>query len=481
VHQTKNLDGFKQNSPHNGDVILNINPLAKQRIRRVNSTPHLNRKRRASILAIESDSCTFVSVFILALVVLSAVSFVIVSVGTIAVHGLSGKHEGGSAVFHYDHEKSVFQIYTVGAPSCSEPIAPENVTFTLVTQFSDDRTWMMQYHCERWQAPISVVAFTNETVANITQQLVDLGCDASQLKVQTVSASLFPPYDYPVNVLRNKALSVVETSHVMYADVDFWEAKDLLSVLQLEGTRLALAKDPQLALVVPAFQLNRQCREWRDCWEINIPMMPRSKNDLIKLLQKRQASPFDPTNPGGHGSTLYNRWFQQATDELIDIPCVRSNRYEPYLALRYCHSLPPFQEVFTGYGKNKMTFVMHLRRAGYRFQQIPSFLVHYPHLDSIARMEWNQKPQELEPVVDPQGRKVQKNPTDVQSVDWQQFKRGQVDATFVQFREWLIKTIPNTTRVPCCEDSQDDDSRLWIDRRQSSGETRDIQQISGIK
>lgn len=48
--------------------------------------------------------------------------------------------------------------------------------------------------------------------------------------------------------------------------------------------------------------------------------------------------------------------------ELHPIPCFRSNRYEPYLLLRRCApTLPPFAEAFTGYGKNKIQHVAHLR------------------------------------------------------------------------------------------------------------------------
>ena len=85
--------------------------------------------------------------------------------------------------------------------------------------------------------------------------------------------------------------------------------------------------------------------------------MPSNREELIRqlTLQKGAVSAFDPTNRGGHGSTRYNAWIDQEDGTFVDLGCVKSNRYEPYLAIRRCAEMPPFQEGFTGYGKNKMT------------------------------------------------------------------------------------------------------------------------------
>ena len=83
--------------------------------------------------------------------------------------------------------------------------------------------------------------------------------------------------------------------------------------------------------------------------------MPTTRSELFALIRQKQASTFDPTNRGGHGSTKYITWRDQDTGTLVDLKCIKSNRFEPYLAFRYCADLPPFQERFTGYGKNKMT------------------------------------------------------------------------------------------------------------------------------
>lgn len=252
-----------------------------------------------------------------------------------------------------------FQFNNPIAPSCDIPLEESQVTFTLVTQLSDDRIWMIQHHCNRWGItnPLSIVVFTDRDAVDVKAQLVSEGCSPDHLTVQTVSKSKYDPSgtEYPVNVLRNLAFSAVKTTHAVYADVDFWPSSELHSLLSSPTSRERFAGDASLATVIPAFQMNRRCRDYRDCRELNIPSMPKHKKALLSLVGKREASSFDPTNAGGHGSTKYITWRDQESGTFKDLPCIKSNRYEPYLAVRYCGDLPPFQEGFTGYGKNKMT------------------------------------------------------------------------------------------------------------------------------
>ena len=260
-----------------------------------------------------------------------------------------------------------FQLYTPHAPTCSQPLDAKSVSYTLVSQLSNDRVWMVQYHCERWgDNPISIAVFTDRSADEIKSELVSLGCSEQNLTVQTVSKTRYDPSgkEYPVNLLRNLAFSAVKTSHITYADIDFWPASDLHSILSDENTKERLASDSKLATVLPVFQMNRRCKEYKDCRSLNIPQMPKDKGELVNLIREKAASTFDPTNVGGHGSTKYITWRDQKIGTFVDLPCIKSNRYEPYLTVRYCSDLPPFQEGFTGYGKNKMTvslcFCIHL-------------------------------------------------------------------------------------------------------------------------
>ena len=366
-----------------------------------------------------------------------------------------------------NRQMPTFKLQLEGAPPCTE-LQPADISFTLVTQLSTDRLWMMEQHCHRWglDAPISVVFFTDETPESITDQLLALGCRRDQLTVQTLSTKAYGKTEYPVNKMRNMALAVVKTSHVMYIDVDFWEAERLREVLEMDSIKEEFAKDHKLAAVVPAFQIMRQCKEYRDCREENLAKMPNTTEQMMDLVKNASAGAFDPTNRGGHGSTSYGAWYLQKEGEMYDIPCFKSKRYEPYLAFRYCQDLPPFQEQFTGYGKNKLTWVMQMRRMGWDFVQLGQiFLVHYPHLDSASRLEWNEGPKKIQdPVKLKDGTVRRREPKEVDNVDWSQYQRGQVDQLYVDFRHWLETDVPDNARVQPCKDAVDDDSMLRINK-----------------
>ena len=106
-------------------------------------------------------------------------------------------------------------------------------------------------------------------------------------------------------------------------------------------------------------------------------MMPEEKDGLLKLIESRLASTFDPTNVALHGSTNYITWKDQEGGTFVDLPCVRSDQYEPFLALRYCRELPPFQEGFSAiYGQSTVSIICCVH-----FSQHASF-THPPFLHS---------------------------------------------------------------------------------------------------
>jgi hypothetical protein len=379
-----------------------------------------------------------------------------------------------------NNNKPKFEVYTPNAPSCNEPLdSDDDVSFTLVTQLSEDRLWMMEHHCQRYHQAMSIAIYTNRTHQEVADDLKAMNCpvfvvsgdndgdndDSSTITLSVLDATLMglPSTDYPVNHLRNLAISKVKTSHIIYIDVDFWTSDRLYETLMANGNiRDALAKDPRQALVIPAFQLNRQCREWKDCRDANLPHMPYNLQELSQMLNKKRGNIFDPTNRGGHGSTLYQQWTKQEPGSLLPIPCLQSNRYEPFVVIRKCHELPPFQKEFSGYGKNKMTWMMQLIRNGYSLSQVGGvYLCHYPHLDSNSRQHWNEAPKQLQVGEQQQVRKPKASDG---NLNLHEFKRGQVDKLFLEFRDWMLQEVPDRSLLHHCETAQDDDSKLWIDR-----------------
>ncbi|GKY99890.1 hypothetical protein MPSEU_000942600 [Mayamaea pseudoterrestris] len=374
-----------------------------------------------------------------------------------------GDEEGngnGDGIFSTEQHDQFLQ-YSSNLPTCNA-ISPEQVSYTLVTQCSEDRLWMMEHHCKRWSvtaastthdspSPISLVVYTNMTIDDAKRKLSDrYHCPVDAGLTVQVLPMVYKDADYPVNILRNMAFAAVATTHAAYVDIDFWTSTDLHDILMTPVVQHKLAQSHQHALVLPAFQLHRQCHAWQACPRKTIPLMPKTKNDMIPFLLNKTITAFDPTNFGGHGSTRYVEWVDQAADELLPIECVKSNRYEPYLVVRVCNELPPLQPSLFGYGKNKMTWIMQLRRVGYTFDQLgEAFVTHYPHMDSKARLIWNGGPR---------GAHLQK-PADENS--FQTYQRGRTDQTFVKFRSWL-ETLPDRTKVFRCEEHLDDDARLWV-------------------
>ncbi len=389
-----------------------------------------------------------------------------------------------------------FREFSEQAPECYELESPDEVTMTLVTQVSHDRLWMLKHHCDRYrnqegssydQHPMSIAVYSNATLDDILEELREMDCgvkgttEKAPVTVSVLDAKTHGAWnEFPVNELRNLALSKVETTHILYIDVDFWPSDQLYETIMdnffdsqdtdedAKSIRQELVDDPKLALVIPAFQLWRQCREWEDCRDQNIPHMEKARTPhgmAHEIIENKSITIFDPTNKGGHGSTDYEAWFHQPQGSLVDIDCLQSNRYEPFVAIRYCKDLPPFQTAFSGYGKNKVTWMMQVIASGYVFSQVGgAYLVHYPHLDSASRQVWN-GPKTDSPTSKKKSKQKSKS---------KQTKRHKIDKLFVDFKAWLDETIiaKGNQRMEACEDAQDDDSKLWVETKPNKPVTR---------
>ena len=355
--------------------------------------------------------------------------------------------------------QGAFQRYSVDAPECS-PLNADNVSFTLVTQTSVSRLWLMKYHCQRWGPtnPISIAILTNQSASVVKKQLIQLGCHPAMLAVQTL-----PPIDegdsnYPINALRGMALSAVRTTHVMYIDIDLWLSANLHRVLHKRSVRETMAMDRRLALVVPAFELESLCPSpVVDCTNKNIPFMPKTKKELIDLLDDDKAHIVNYRNVGGQSSTLYVEWREQGDGVLLDIPCIKSKLYEPFLAFRFCRALPPFQVQFSGYGCDKIAWIRHLRREGYWFTQLGgAFLMHFPHRPSKSKKEW----MELSPALKPyKGTPL----LSALRLNATVSKRAYVETLFYQFLTWLESEVADSERVSICPNTTDVQKPLLID------------------
>ena len=325
-----------------------------------------------------------------------------------------------------------FKIKTDWAPKCGE-IEPEDIDFTLVTQLSKERLPVMREQCQRWgDHAISVAIKGNVSKAYIYRELSAMGCNENYTTITIVNS--MPGDDengYPVNALRNAAMAAVTTTHVAYTDADFLVSTDLYDDLMHQTSSLV---DQKIALVIPAFELRHMCDiSLKDCRSFHMSILPKDRQELTRLFgspeQNALVYPFDAkVNPGGHNTTRYTDWFKQTKDELLRIECIVSDRYEPYLVVRFCEDLPPFQEPFTGYGENKITWFQQLLRSGYSFYQLSqSFTIHLPHKKSGSFKSWIKT-----------------------------FKgkgRGALEVEHItsNFYRWMESNIPNERKLPYCQ------------------------------
>jgi hypothetical protein len=315
------------------------------------------------------------------------------------------------------------------APTCNV-LREQDVDFTLAIQISWSRFWIMEHQCRRWGAhPLSLAVWiekyeqTNQSYAeSVRVSLKNMGCSLEMITVSVLqSASAKQDQYYPVNRLRNLALSQVKSSHVIIMDADFLVSPDLYRNLGVH--RAVLAKNYTVTLVIPAFEIRSKCKpvESIRCRKFHIQKAPVNKQELLQLFnsgnrKEKQQGP-GSTKPllrgakssravtqndtmiplkiakfhAGQTSTRYQTWANQNANSLMPIKSMHC-RYEPYVVVRYCRDTPPFQEAFTGYGKNKITWMWHLRALSYELFQIGSaFSVHIPHKASRAYSNWKSK------------------------------------------------------------------------------------------
>ena len=345
-----------------------------------------------------------------------------------------------------DYHDFGFETISASAPTCHAPINETDVDFTLVTQLSLNRLGLMKHHCSRWgNHPMSIAVATGRSKVAIAKALQALGCNTGFIKITTVpydttnssnTSSGEGPGGYPVNKLRNAAMAGVRTSHAVVIDADFVLSRDAYQSIATQ--RAVLAKDSKTALVLPAFELQSFCDE---CSGIHTGILPETKHDLLSLLDielvtQSTSAVSEPTmtqfdlkgNNVGHGSTRYNDWIKQDDDELLPIECVTSNRYEPYLVVRYCSDLPPFQDAFTGYGQNKLTWFQQLRRTGYKlFQMGGTFVVHFPHAKSASFNKWKEEHKHV----------VERSEVLVNKIS-------------ASFQQWMKDNVPDQSVLPEC-------------------------------
>jgi len=300
-------------------------------------------------------------------------------------------------------------------------VAPngDGLDVTLVTQLSVDRVWLMEGLCSRWQGSVVAVIFIQSQedllVVKMVQEVLS-GYNVNIVAAALQPAAELPPTDsntsladYPINLLRNLAISSARTSHYLLVDVDLWPSLELLSQLRKALRGCPSCSGARSAIVVPAFAIRGK---WDSAEEIEKLTLAMAKNqtqympyDFISLQHCAGRSTFKShfdrmeyifkcgifgghNNHYGHSSTRIYHWWQQVG--LRRLGCIESNRYEPYVVLPRAEAERlQYDTAFTGYGGNKIELILRLRLMGFAFYVIDKgFVFHHPHPYSPAKEAW---------------------------------------------------------------------------------------------
>jgi hypothetical protein len=321
----------------------------------------------------------------------------------------NGPH-GPEATFRPQRQRyptvSVFE----DAAACMKPLnARPPIDVSLVTQASGERLWMLPHICTRWGGTVVVATLRthdgtrvqwpdmgNASVANGGDTHVRDGCSIIRLELARRDTG-GEADGYPINWLRNMAIDCVPTSHFFIVDVDFWPSVDLRTLIRQQIVGWTAGSLPK-ALVIPSFQRSGHgCRNSDDAsacragFERSASIqMPANFTALENCIAVNDCVVFDGEyNPQGQASTDVKSWRQLAPGHTTRVRCITSDRYEPFIVLRRSASTPRFDERFTGYGKNKVQLIVHLRQAGFAFEVLGhGFVVHFPHQRSDAKRHW---------------------------------------------------------------------------------------------
>ncbi|XP_063992577.1 xylosyl- and glucuronyltransferase LARGE2s-like isoform X2 [Diachasmimorpha longicaudata] len=235
---------------------------------------------------------------------------------------------------------------------------------TLVTQCSADRISLLDELCKRWPGTISIAVYLTD--AELQYFLDFIGNSEALRERRNIGYHIVYKEGeyYPVNYLRNIAISQVSTPYIFQIDVDFLPQVDLYENLMSYIVKLNLTGTDKTALIVPAFETQR----YRFTF-------PTNKDELLKYLNYGILYTFRyHVWTRGHAATNYSFW-KVAVDpyEVTWEP-----DFEPYIVVP--KSTPQYDQRFIGFGWNKVSYVTHLTALGYRYVVLPNaFIIHRPH------------------------------------------------------------------------------------------------------
>jgi hypothetical protein len=271
---------------------------------------------------------------------------------------------------------------------------------------------MLENQCRTWPDPIIAVVyvplFRNRTggapfvatYQNTTMDDIIRGINSFHqfmestaqcaLRIELVGQYLSSsnPQQYPINSLRNRALTLANTELVLMLDVDF-VASPMLGLPE-PGYRdpavynqMVEMTNKKKALVLPAFEITNRKQDLTMAQNYARSMVVAGKEQVQQGYKEGTLDAFNGRDaPWGHGPTNTTKWVRLSRPILYRV--VYEPKYEPFVILS--RRLAPWaDERFVGYGGNKIAYINQLHGLGFGFHAHPyGFAIHVPHVRTRA-------------------------------------------------------------------------------------------------
>ncbi|KAI7850905.1 glycosyl-transferase for dystroglycan-domain-containing protein [Circinella umbellata] len=252
---------------------------------------------------------------------------------------------------------------------------------TLVSQFSVNRLEVFTQVLDAWQGPVSIAIYLTEP-DDVNQLKAFFAVPSNVIVYSRVHIVVMKPdytnpdrLKYPINHLRNLAITAATTSHVFVMDADF---TPLTSFYAHAKTKLLSAlveqhNNDRVAMVIPCYAIIETRKD---------DPLPQNSAELQSLVKKGIAYITDPGS--GHGPTLaLSMALDSPVSSLYYEVCYES-QWEPYYIVPR-ETTPLYDARFRNQGGDKQSHALQLNALGFQFLvSHHAFILHKDH----SKMQW---------------------------------------------------------------------------------------------
>jgi hypothetical protein len=253
---------------------------------------------------------------------------------------------------------------------------------TLATHLSVDRILPLFEMRRRWTGPMVATFYARnqhdvEVFAGLLRDLPDV-----KFAVEVPNIDEHGDFtSYPINILRNAALRLVETEYVFMVDGDFVPSLGLYEYLLRQSERLFYMGN-YTALVIPCFSVFHE-----DQPDPAAPVSaPSTKADAVELMLDLRiracATNPDPAKSDAKAHFLdmdYKRWVGAEDWYLVPF----AYPFEPYVVVKVACA-PDYDRRFISYGDDKVSFNLMLHFWYFQYWVSDKhFVVHMPHPEGL--------------------------------------------------------------------------------------------------